>query len=89
MPIRWNSTYMILKSTLDYKNVITVFYTLKIGFVQLEDFDWFIVEKFVQFLKFFYDATVSLSGVYYPTSPLVLHYLVKIAQLFLITRNDE
>ena len=27
----------------------------------------------------FYDSTVALSGVYYPTSPLMIHYLVKIA----------
>ena len=31
------------------------------------------------FLELFYDATVALSGVYYHTSPLMLHYLVKIA----------
>jgi hypothetical protein len=31
------------------------------------------------FLELFYYANVALSGVYYPTSPLMLHYLVKIA----------
>ena len=27
----------------------------------------------------FYDSTVVLSGVYYPTSPLVLHHILEIA----------
>jgi hypothetical protein len=36
-------------------------------------------EKVLTFLELFYDAIVSLSGVYYPTSPLMIHYLVKIA----------
>ena len=30
------------------------------------------------FLELFYDATVTLSRVYYHTSPLMIHYLVKI-----------
>jgi hypothetical protein len=45
----------------------------------LTDEHWVIVEKVLKFLELFYDSTVALSGVYYPTSPLMLHYLVKIA----------
>jgi hypothetical protein len=40
---------------------------------------WAMAEKVLRFLKLFYDATVVLSGVYYPTSPLIIHYLFKIA----------
>jgi hypothetical protein len=29
-------------------------------------------------MKIFYDSTVTLSGVYYPTSPLALHHLLEI-----------
>jgi len=36
-------------------------------------------EKMLKFLELFYDATVALSGVYYPTSSLMIHYPVKIA----------
>ena len=45
----------------------------------LTDEHWDVAEKIFVFLELFYDATVALSGVYYPTSPLMLHYLVKIA----------
>jgi len=38
-----------------------------------------VAEKVFKFLELFYDATVALSSVYYPISPLMLHYLVKIA----------
>jgi hypothetical protein len=45
----------------------------------LTDEHWAIAEKVLHFLELFYDSTVVLSGVYYPTSPLMIHYLVKIA----------
>ena len=38
-----------------------------------------IAQKVLSFLELFYDSIVTLSGVYYPTSPLMIHYLVKIA----------
>ena len=88
MPIRWNSTYLMLKNTIEYKNVISIFYNLKMSSIELQDFDWFLVEKFVGFLEVFYEATVTLSGVYYPTSPLVLHSLLEITTLFSSTKDD-
>jgi hypothetical protein len=33
--------------------------------------------RYLSSWKFFYDATVVLSGVYYPTSPLVLHHMIE------------
>jgi hypothetical protein len=45
-------------------------------------------EKVLKFLELFYDSTVALSGVYYPTSPLMLHFLVKIA-IHLMTLASE
>ena len=36
---------------------------------------------FVEFLTVFYDATIELSGVYYPISPLALHKLYDMADL--------
>ena len=49
MPIKWSSTYLMLKSTMKYKNTITVFYNSKMGFAILKDFNWLIVEQFVEF----------------------------------------
>ena len=48
---------------------------------KLTDGDWYVATVFVEFLKVFYDATVELSGVYYPTSPLALHKLYDMADL--------
>ena len=46
-------------------------------------------KKVLKFLELFYDATVALSGVYYPTSPLMIHYLVKIAMHLKNYANDN
>ena len=39
---------------------------------------WYIAQMILEFLKIFYDATVTLSGVYYPTSPLIPHSMLDI-----------
>jgi hypothetical protein len=49
------------------------------GELLLTDEHWAVAENVFMFFELFYDATIVLSGVYYPTSPLMLHYLVKIA----------
>ena len=36
-------------------------------------------QKILSFLELFYNATVTLSGVYYLTAPLMIHYLIKTA----------
>jgi hypothetical protein len=33
--------------------------------------------KILEFIEIFYDCTVVLSGVYYPTNPLVLHQMLE------------
>jgi len=54
----------------------------------LTDDHWAMAEKVLKFLELFYDATVALSGVCYPTSPLMIHYLVKIAMHLKNYAND-
>ena len=85
MPIRWNSTYTMLTSALQYAKKITSFYNLNTandpGREKLTDGDWYVATVFVEFLKVFYDAIVELSEVYYPTSPLALHKLYDMADL--------
>jgi hypothetical protein len=50
------------------------------GQLLLTDEHWAIVEKVLTFLELFYDdSTVALSRAYYPISPLMIHYIIKIA----------
>jgi hypothetical protein len=48
-----------------------------------------VAKKVLEFLQLFYDATVSLSGVYYPTSPLILHNILDIAKHLNEYENDH
>jgi len=84
MDVRWNSTYLMLKTLLPHKDPFTTFIHANYprgenSELLLTEEHWAVAEKVFVFLELFYDATVALSGVYYPTSPLMLHYLVKIA----------
>jgi hypothetical protein len=45
----------------------------------LSDGHWVVAEKIMESLEIFYESTVALSGVYYPTSPLMLHHILNIA----------
>ena len=47
-----------------------------------------IMGTFNKFLKIFYDCTVLLSGVYYPTANLILHNLLEIASLLREHENN-
>ncbi|XP_072148536.1 zinc finger BED domain-containing protein RICESLEEPER 2-like [Setaria viridis] len=82
MDVRWNSTYLMLKHLLPYKNVFSVFISAHYvhnGQPLLTENHWVIAEKILLFLEIFYDSPVALSGVYYPTSPLMLHHIIEIA----------
>jgi hypothetical protein len=50
---------------------------------------WAMATKILAFLELFYDSTVALSGVYYPTAPLMVHHIVKIALHLHKYQNDE
>ncbi|KAK3195742.1 hypothetical protein Dsin_027052 [Dipteronia sinensis] len=68
---RWNSTYLMLSVSLDYKDV---FYRLKQREPQYksfpEDNDWDLAKEMCDRLKFFYNVTEMFSGTKYPTSNL-------------------
>jgi hypothetical protein len=83
MEVRWNSTYLMLKHLFPHKIPFTTFMHAHYpraegGHLLLIDEHWVIAEKVLTFLELFYDSIAALSGVYYPTSPLMIHYLVKI-----------
>jgi hypothetical protein len=46
------------------------------------------LKKF-EFLEQFYDSTIVLSGVYYPTSPLILHHVLEIASYLKNYENNR
>jgi hypothetical protein len=57
--------------------------------ILLTDDHWEMASKMLKFLELFYDSTVDLSGVYYPTSPLMIHHIVKIAIHLHKYQHDE
>jgi hypothetical protein len=79
MDVRWNSTYLMLKHLMPYRSVFSVFINSSSGYALLNEQHWQVAEKVLEFLELFYESTVALSGVYYPTSPLVLHHILEIA----------
>jgi len=84
MDARWNSTYLMLKTLLPHRSTFSTFieanYPRPTGSpFLLTDDHWEMAEKMLKFLELFYESTVDLSGVYYPTSPLMIHHIVKIA----------
>jgi hypothetical protein len=89
MDVRWNSTYLMLKHLIPYKNVFSVFINSHYGSELLTKNHWYIAEKIMDFLELFYDSTVVLSSVYYPTSPLILHHILKIASHLHACERDQ
>ena len=88
VPNRWNSTFLMLKSCVGYTNAINAFVNSKQNQFYITDSDWEKAFKVMKFLKPFYKATKVSSGVYYPTSNLVLLQLVEIAEQFSSFRDD-
>jgi hypothetical protein len=91
MKIRWNSTYLMLKKLEGYEKIITVFVNANSQDLDLvlTEADWYIVRHFREFLMSFYAATNVLSGVYYPTSCLVIDYIWLIAESFSKHKSDS
>jgi hypothetical protein len=50
---------------------------------------WYIAEKIFELLEVFYVSTVVISGVYYLTSPLILHHLLDIAAHLHKSEKDQ
>jgi len=66
-----------------------VFINSNYGSALLSPNHWYVAEKILKFLKLFYDCTVVLSGVYYPTSPLVMHHVLEIASHLHAAERDR
>ena len=73
---RWSSTCMMFESLTRQRIALQLFYdTISKGKNPVSDYDWDLMEEFVEMLKVFKQSTTFLSGVYYPTSPLLLNEL--------------
>jgi hypothetical protein len=79
MDVRWNATYLMLKHLLPYSEVFSMFINSNYGKALLPPSHWYVAQKVLDFLELYYECTVVLSSVYYPTSPLVLHHVLEIA----------
>jgi hypothetical protein len=90
MDVRWNSTYLMLKHLLPYKDTFSVFiHTIYRGGTLLITYPWYVVEHILQFLEQFYLSIVSLSGIYYPTTPLMMHVIIDIDDHLNKFENDR
>jgi hypothetical protein len=92
MDVRWNITYLILKHVVPYKHTISVFISANYptgGEPLLIDDHWYVVEHMLKFLWLFYISIISLSDVYYPTSPLMMHAIIEIANHLNQFENDD
>ncbi|GJT99372.1 zinc finger BED domain-containing protein RICESLEEPER 2-like protein [Tanacetum coccineum] len=79
VPTRWNSTYHMFLSGLKQRSTLMYFHDLLASKNRCHQFsaeNWVIIEGLTQLLEVFNNATKILSGVYYPTSPLVLQQIV-------------
>ena len=79
----------MLKHLLPYGQVFTVFINSNYGSSLLSTNHWCVAGKILEFLELFHDSTVVLSGVYYPTSPLILHHVLEIASHLHASERDH
>ena len=84
----------MLKHLVPYKSSFSVFIKTQYplhsdGTPLLTDDHWTIAEKVLSFLELFYESTVALSGVYYPTATLMLHHILRIARHLNSFENDR
>ncbi|XP_019155962.1 PREDICTED: zinc finger BED domain-containing protein RICESLEEPER 2-like [Ipomoea nil] len=73
VPTRWNSTYMMLNTALQYQRAFEAYENDASLNADLPDsipnfMDWLSVQSLVHFLKGFYEMTVRISGSLYVTS---------------------
>ncbi|GJW79374.1 zinc finger BED domain-containing protein RICESLEEPER 2 [Tanacetum coccineum] len=78
VPTRWNSTYHMFLSGLKQQTTLAYYHDVLANKNRCNHFSaesWVIIQSLTQLLEVFNNATEILSGVYYPTSPLVLQQI--------------
>jgi len=85
IPTRWNSTHKMFQSALRQKETLKIFHhhlVSKGRTLAFPDEGWDMIDEITEFLEVFKNSTTKLSGVYYPTSCLVLHEIYLMANNF-------
>ena len=90
VPTRWNSTYLMIETTLTFQDA---FHNLSIvdgSFCTCpSDDEWDKARKIAKFLKPFYDITTLFSGTQYPTANLYFDGVWKIYLRILEEMEDD
>jgi len=69
VPTRWNSTYLMLKSAIEYRAVFDVMESQDPNYMDKpSNTDWNMADLLCNVFKPFYDATNVVSGTLYPTT---------------------
>ncbi|KAG4194935.1 hypothetical protein ERO13_A06G080732v2 [Gossypium hirsutum] len=85
--VRWNSTYLMLESSIYYKDVLDYWGQRDKDYqiFALSNKEWRNVAILCKFLKVFYDVTCVFSGSNYPTTNLYFRGVWKVHKVFLDT----
>nr|XP_015630638.1 zinc finger BED domain-containing protein RICESLEEPER 2-like [Oryza sativa Japonica Group]ABF96699.1 AC transposase, putative, expressed [Oryza sativa Japonica Group]ABF96700.1 AC transposase, putative, expressed [Oryza sativa Japonica Group]BAG95271.1 unnamed protein product [Oryza sativa Japonica Group] len=87
---RWNSTYLMLSSSLLFRRAFDSLDRFDPNFKDAPQFfDWENAEVLCKHLKVFYDATVVVSGTSYPTVTRYFHEFWKVKVMILNESNNE
>ena len=72
---RWNSTCTMFEKAIQQKESLIAFHQIMSSRSKCAPYDprnWILIETITEVLQIFKSCTTSLSGVYYPTSPIAL-----------------
>jgi len=90
VPTRWNSTYMMLATAVQFKEVFPRYHQSDQAFQWLiSPNEWEKVENLNQILSIFNDVTNIVSGSEYPTSNLFLPEVWRIKEVLLLKCRDN
>ena len=73
---------MLLSESVEYRDLLVSFITYNVPSISLQLNHWDVCIKILKLLRVFNDATIALSGVYYPTTHLFLIQSVNIVGAF-------
>jgi hypothetical protein len=79
----------MLKHFLPHKEVFSMWFESNYGEALLTPQHWHAAQQIMKFLELFYEATVTLSSVYYPIPPLIEDHVWFKERWMVASRCDE